>query len=272
MIDCIATQDIRFLHLAHNTALRAARAAGQAALAARSQVLQAHSKGPRDLVTNGDYAAQESAINTILASFPDHSILSEEGEGRRSDSPHCWILDPIDGTTNYYRGLPFYSVSIALEVDGETLVGAVYDPVRQEMFSAMRGQGAYCDGERIRVREITDLRECVFSLGLAYDTPSMERMLTATTQVVPLCSTLRELGSAALALSYIACGRLDAYMHPSLKPWDAAAGALILREAGGKMTNSQGHPWRADDGFSLAASPPIHDQLLELVRSVLPDL
>jgi len=254
-----------FLYRAHSTALEAARAGGRAALAAYLQPLEAESKGPRDLVTNGDFAAQEAVLSCVRSAFPAHSILSEEGDFEGGESGYRWVVDPIDGTTNYYRRLPFFSVSVALQAGDEVVVGSVYDPLRDEMFSAMRGQGAYLNGEPIQAADTATLEEAVFSLGLSYDPDAMRAMLRLAAEVVPRCGCLRSLGSAALALSYIACGRLDAYLHPGLYDWDAAAGALILREAGGVMTDLHGKEWHFGSKETLAASPNVHAQLLRLL-------
>ncbi|MGQ9555130.1 MAG: inositol monophosphatase family protein [Anaerolineae bacterium] len=264
----VVVEDV-MLHLAHNTAIVAALAGGRAAMIARSGSLDRQLKAPRDMVTAGDYAAQAAVFAEIGATFPEHNILSEEGSVSGNDSPYCWIVDPIDGTTNYYRGLPFFSVSVAMAAGEELLVGAVYDPSRDEMFSAMRGQGAFLNGQPIHTTATAGLGECAFSLGMSYDALATYRMLKVGQKVVPLCACNRTLGSAALVLSYIACGRLDAYLHPLLYPWDAAAGALILREAGGIMTDLWGNDWDFNTKESLAASPSVHGELLRVVREAL---
>lgn len=256
------------LHQALDTATAAALAGGRAALRVRHAPLERSVKAPRDIVTNGDYAAQEAVIGHIKARFPDHAVISEEGSAAGA-SGYRWIVDPIDGTTNYYRGLPFFSVAVALARGDDILAGAVYDPSRDEMFAAARGAGAYLNGTPIAAAATETLIECAFGLGLPYDVDSVRRQLSVALQVVPRCACMRTLGSAALALCYIACGRLDAYLHPYLHPWDAAAGALILREAGGIMGDIAGAPWDFSSREVLATSPGVHPELLRLVREAM---
>jgi len=257
------------LRQAYHTAMAAAMAGGRAALRIRLSPLTRTIKAPRDIVTGGDLAAQEAILTEIRGAFPSHGILSEEASAENGRPPFCWVVDPIDGTTNYYRGLPFYSISVALACEDELLVGAVYDPSRNEMFSGLHGGGAFLNGEAIHAAETEALGDCVFSLGLPYDVGDTCRMLDAGRQVIPLCACNRTLGSAALALSYIACGRLDAYLHPYLHPWDAAAGALILREAGGIMSDLEGRDWDFRTKECLGASPGVHAELLHRVRLAL---
>ncbi len=254
------------LHAAYYTALAAALAGGRAALDAYSRPLGTTNKGPRDLVTNGDYAAQEAVLVCLRAAFPDHAVLSEEGQFGETATGLRWIVDPVDGTTNYSRHLPFFSVSVALADGDDILVGAIYDPSRDEMFSALKGGGAYLNGRPIRAADSDDLSRAILSLGLSYDCDASVRIMEVGKHLIPHCSTVRNLGSAALSLAYIAAGRLDSYLHSYLYPWDAAAGMLILREAGGKVTDLDGGEWDFDTKGTLAAGPGIHGELLRLVR------
>jgi len=229
-------------------------------------------KGPRDLVTSGDLAAQEAVMSTISAAFPGHDIVSEEGNraGDGSDGQgFSWVVDPVDGTTNYYRGLPFFSVSVALVQGKQLLVGAVYDPSRDELFTAIRGLGAWLDEQPIRVADTATLEETVFGLGSPYGAQAMRRNLDLSLDIVPRCATLRTIGSAALSLCYIASGRMDVYMHPLLSPWDTAAGALVLKEAGGTMTDWQGRDWQFGGPEVLASSPKVHAEVLALLHAAL---
>jgi myo-inositol-1(or 4)-monophosphatase len=258
--------DSVFLRRALHAAMAAARAGGQAALRACADPLERTVKAPRDIVTNGDLAAQAAVLAEVSAAFPEHGVLSEEGSNSTGENGYRWIVDPVDGTTNYYRGLPFFSVSVALARGDEILAGAVYDPSREEMFAAALGQGASLDGAPAKAATTATLQECVFGLGLPYDVDETRRQLVAAQEIAPRCATLRTMGSAALALCYVACGRQDAYLHPYLHPWDAAAGVLILREAGGAVVDLEGRPWSFASREILATSPVVQAGLLRLVR------
>jgi myo-inositol-1(or 4)-monophosphatase len=265
------TSRAAFLHLAYHTATAAALAGGRAARQACLTPLETAHKGRHDLVTNGDLAAERAVVDVIRAAFPDHGLLSEEGPSGGTggeDGGYRWVVDPVDGTTNYSRGLPFYSVSVALMEGDEYLVGAVYDPVRDEMFSAWKGGGAFLNGQPIQAGQADSLDDCVFSFGLSYSSEERAKVMEVSRHMAPLCLTARELGSAALALAYIACGRMDCYLHAHLMPWDAAAGKVILEEAGGLMTDLEGRPWTFATTATLAAGPRIHAVLLEQIRGI----
>ncbi|MHB0878017.1 MAG: inositol monophosphatase family protein [Anaerolineae bacterium] len=255
-----------FLRRALHAATAAARSGGQAAMRACMDPLERTVKAPRDFVTNGDLAAQAAVLAEVRAAFPDHGVLSEEGSDEAGSDGYRWIVDPVDGTTNYYRGLPFFCCSVALVRDDEILAGAVYDPSRQEMFSAALGQGAYVNGEPTRAAGTAELQDCVFGLGLPYDIDETRRQLAAAQTIAPRCASLRTMGSAALALCYVACGRQDSYLHPYLHPWDAAAGVIIAREAGGVVSDVEGADWSFSSREILAAAPLVHGDLLRLVR------
>lgn len=262
----MAQYEAAFLRRALHTATAAARAGGMAALQTCQDPLQRQLKAPRDMVTNGDLAAQAAVLAEVHAAFPEHGVLSEEGSNEGGEDGYRWIVDPIDGTTNYFRGLPFFSVSVALARGNDLLAGAVYDPSHGEMFAAALGQGAYLDGKPVRAAATASLQDCIFGLGLPYDVDDTRRQLAAAYLVAPRCAALRTMGSAALALSYVACGRQDAYLHPYLNPWDAAAGVLILREAGGVVSDIEGGKWDFSSREILATSPMVHADLLRLVR------
>jgi myo-inositol-1(or 4)-monophosphatase len=258
------------LFRAAHTAVVAAIAGGQAALRAwRPRLGKSEKSAPRDLVTDGDLAAQQAVCEEISRAFPGYEIVSEEGTFPGSMGELRWVVDPIDGTTNYYHGVPFFAVSVAFCAGDEPLAGAVYDPVRHELFTGVLGNGAYLNGARIEAPCLRGLEEVVFGVGLSYSSGEMGEFLQLAARVAPLCSCVRSLGSAALALSYIACGRMDCYLHPNLAIWDAAAGVLILREAGGLITGFDGQPWVLGNGPSLAANASIHRQLLEQLREAL---
>ncbi len=225
-------------------------------------------KSRANLVTEADFASQETIHKHILKHFPDHGFLGEEGLDQPSEtSDYRWIIDPLDGTSNYVHRFPYYGVSIALEAAGELIVGVVYDPTRDEMFSAVRGQGAKRNGEPIAPTDVDDLQGAmaVASLPVAtgVNNPAVARFLT----VLPVVQSLQRTGSAALNLAYVACGRIDFYWSSSLKPWDMAAGALLVEEAGGKVTRLNNSPFHVDGPEILASNGTgIHQQFCQLVE------
>ena len=241
---------------------RAARTAGAVLLdwAGRFQVRE---KGPADLVTEADLASQEIIRETILGAFPRHGFLGEEGGSKPSDDHgYRWIVDPLDGTTNYVHGIPNYSVSIALEQSGKLLVGTVFDPVSGECFSATAGGGAFLNGRRLRVSAISRLDQAVVAMsfppGLTRESPELAEFL----QVILLAQSMRRYGSSALNLCFVAAGRFDAYWSSSTKIWDVAAGLLLVEEAGGMVSSRQGGPLVLDPPHFLTASTPeLHAEL-----------
>jgi myo-inositol-1(or 4)-monophosphatase len=250
---------------------KAVLAAGDVLLEHSGRV-EAREKGPSDLVTEADLASQECVRRIVLSAFPDHCLLGEEGP--RADTPRAeyrWIVDPLDGTTNYVHGIPFFNVSLALERNGELLVGAVYNPVSRECFTAAAGGGAFLNGRPIKTSKVRELSGAVAAVGLPYtihrDSPDLLVFLEATFA----CQSIRRTGSAALNMAYVAAGRFDVFWSYSTKIWDVAAGALLLREAGGTLTATDGGPFRLEEArFLAAANEPLHRQLLEVVGRALP--
>jgi myo-inositol-1(or 4)-monophosphatase len=251
------------------TALEAAREAGdllRRKLPSRRAVTY---KGLRDIVTDADLAAQEVILRRLRAEFPEHAILAEEGQHSidLAGPTPVWVVDPLDGTTNYSRRFPIYSVSIALAQNGELRAGAIYDPQRREMFFAEHGQGAWVQQGRGQPRALSvsptaDLAEALVSVDWARDPALRVRTLEALNRVAGACRTVRSTGSAALALAYVAMGRLDAYYHLMLQPWDVAAGALLIREAGGTVTMPNGAPWKLGQPAVAATNGPLHAAVL----------
>jgi myo-inositol-1(or 4)-monophosphatase len=244
----------------------AVRAAGAVLQRLRGRVTVSE-KGPADLVTEADLAAQRAVREIVLAAFPEHDFLGEEeegetgteadrtGEGRRPADSDCrWIVDPLDGTTNYVHGVPHYAVSLALERRGEVLAGAVLDPTLDECFTATAGGGARLNGQPIRVSAVTELSRALavagFPPGVTADSPDLRLFL----EVVSRCQSVRRTGSAALNFCYLAAGRFDLYWSFSTRIWDVAAGSLILREAGGVITAPDGSPFRVEEARFLAAA------------------
>jgi len=225
-------------------------------------------KGPADLVTEADLASQEMVRQAILAAFPEHTVLGEEDPpetGPRGE--YRWILDPLDGTTNYVHGYPFFAVSLALERNRELLVGAVYNPISQECFTAAAGQGAFLNGVRFTTSGITELSQAVASAGLPALVDRDSADLKVFIEASQVCQSIRRSGSAALNLAFVACGRMDVFWSFSTKVWDVAAGALLVREAGGTISSPDGSPYHLQDGrFLAAASPQLHAEFRQLIQ------
>ena len=251
--------------------LEGARAAaletGRMLREAMSEEVRVSFKGAVDLVTPFDGRAQQMIDARLRERFPDFGILAEEGLSRETGSPYRWIVDPIDGTTNFAHRFPIFSVSIALEKDGEGLVGVVYDPMRDEMFWAVRGQGAFLNGTRIRVSSTGEVGRSLVATGFPYDLRvSPVNNVCHFNNFILRVQAVRRCGSAALDLSYVACGRFDGFWELKLKPWDVAAGALIVREAGGRVTDFGGGGVPSFHSDLVATNGLIHEGMLEIIR------
>ena len=221
-----------------------------------------------DPVTESDRAAERVIRETILAHFPDHAILGEEGGDNNSTSEVRWIVDPIDGTANFTRRIPLIAVTIGVEIAGELVVGIVNNPIMDEEFYAAKDMGAFLNGERIFVSELTSLKKAYIGFGLRREPQLREPLIDAANRLYGEVRTIRRIGCAALSLAYIACGRIDGLSEIGLMPWDMAGGALILREAGGELANLNGDPFDLDEPTVLAGSP----QFLEYLISVFKDV
>jgi myo-inositol-1(or 4)-monophosphatase len=248
------------------TAVEAARRAGQVIVDRYPAGHDVIIKGYRNIATEVDTAAETVILDLIRARFPDHAILSEEAGGQGIGDGYTWIVDPLDGTTNYARRFPVFSVSIGLLQGREPLIGVIHDPLRDQTFVAERGSGAELDGAPIRVSRVARLDHAVVSLDWGHSDEDRCRTLGALNRVAPRCGTVRALGSAALALAYVAAGWLEAYFNLMMKPWDAAAGILLAAEAGGRCTTLEGTPYRVDRPGCLASNGLIHDELLNVIR------
>lgn len=248
---------------------KSVRAGGQILLERLGRVT-AREKGRADLVTEADLASQEAIRRMILRAFPDHAFLGEEDLGlpthSNARSQYRWILDPLDGTTNFVHQVPHFSVSLALEHAGDLVVGAVYNPVADESFLAVRGQGARLNGKSIRTSGITALVDALVAVGFPALVSPESPDLRAFLAMIQRCQSVRRMGSAALNLAYVAAGRFDGCWSCSTKPWDAAAGTLLVREAGGVVTSPNGTPFSVDSGHFLAgANPELHGQMCQLM-------
>lgn len=226
-----------------------------------------HHKGDINLVTSVDIECQERVISLIKESFPHDDILSEEKKNVLSRSRRRWILDPLDGTTNYAHGYPFFCTSLALEEEGELKYAAVYNPIFKELFYAKRGEGAYLNGRRIKVSRISELRISLLSTGFPYDLAVSKRNnLDNFIKFIFRAQAIRRDGSAALNLCYVAAGRFDGFWEIKLNPWDVAAGTLMVIEAGGKVTDFSGNPVDIYKDEILASNGLIHDEMLKVLN------
>jgi myo-inositol-1(or 4)-monophosphatase len=253
-----------------DTAVQAARTAGQIVMEKYHHPLQVRVKGFRDLVTEADVAAQEAIVSLLAARFPSHTILAEENLGSLEElGEYTWIVDPLDGTTNYAFRLPIFSISIALAHRGEPVLGVVYDPTRDHLFYAEAGQGAFLNGAALCVAEREKLIGTLVAFDWAREPAVRETLLRILNHVAPQVGTVRALGSAALGPCYVAAGWLDAYFHARLSPWDVAAAAVIVREAGGRAADFDGRPWALASPRFLAASSALYPGILALIDEVL---
>lgn len=221
-----------------------------------------------DPVTEADLEAENVIISRIKSNFPDHSILSEEAGRYQGKSAVCWIIDPLDGTTNYSHNFPFFSVSIGIEMEGEVVAGVVYDPLLDELFSAKKNCGSYLNGKKISVSIIDDLGKSLLATGFPYDIrESADNNLANFQKFIMKVQAVRRAGSAALDLCYVACGRLDGFWEMKLSPWDTAAAFLLIKESGGRVTNFTGGKYSIYDKEILATNNLLHESMLEILLS-----
>lgn len=260
-------------------AINAAYRAGELIVEGIGSEVRKTKASPRDLLTEVDGAAQSAIEETIKESFPDHAFLGEENvepgaeaaaEALKSATANStdwlWIVDPIDGTTNFASGLPLSAVSIGVAYKGELVIGVIYDPFRDEMFFASSGGGAWCNSQRIRSNPATDLVDAVVFAGSPPALNSMSPSLRGITALMPHVRTVRMVGSAALMLAWVAAGRACAYFEPDLNAWDTAAGALLIQEAGGRVADSlTNEPYELATRRILATNGPLHDKIHEIL-------
>jgi myo-inositol-1(or 4)-monophosphatase len=249
-------------------AIEAARSAGKLLREALGGPRRISYKGsPTDLVTEMDRRAEELVVERLLAAFPDHAVLAEEAGACGGRSEYRWVVDPLDGTTNYAHGVPVFAVSVALERAGQVELGVAYDPSRDECFIAERGRGAALNGEPIRVSGTSSLGESLLATGFPYDIrTTTETNLPEYAALALQSRAVRRLGSAVLDLCYVAAGRFDGFWEQRLGPWDMAAGGLMVIEAGGRVTTLGGDPWRLDGPGLIASNGEIHRALLDALR------
>jgi myo-inositol-1(or 4)-monophosphatase len=227
-------------------------------------------KGAGDFVTDLDQRSERAIIRRIRKSFPDHAIHAEESGFGGGESRIRWFIDPLDGTTNYVHGIPVFSVSVAAAVDGETVAGVVLDPVHDEMFWAKKDGGAFRNRTRIRVSSKRNLEECFFASGFPWRSKQyLDLYLDSFRELFEASAGIRRMGSAAIDLAYSACGRYDGFWEMKLKPWDVAAGVLIVREAGGLVSDFLGGQNFMETGNVVAANPAVFPRMLEIVKKHL---
>jgi len=246
----------------------AAQAAGSLIRDSWQQVKQIHYKSSIDLVTTIDHQSEELIVSILQKRFPNHSILAEEETniaGQKGE--HRWIIDPVDGTTNFAHAYPHFCVSIALEYAGEIILGLVYDPIKEEKFSAVRGRGSFLNGGQIHTTKEEELGKALLATGFPYDRrQKVDFYLPFFKDFMLSCQGIRRNGSAALDLCYVACGRLDGFWEFGLSPWDTAAGNLMVQEAGGTMSDFSGNTFSVWKKEVLASNGRIHDSMLRIMQ------
>lgn len=258
------------LHPMLNVAIKAARAAGAIINRAALDVeaVRISQKQVNDFVTEVDHASEQAIIETLLGAYPGHGILAEESGSQYGarDSDYVWIIDPLDGTTNFIHGFPVYCVSIALAVRGKVEQAVVYDPTRNDLFTASRGRGAFLNERRIRVSKRTRLEESLISTGFPFRAgDNFKQYLAMMADLMPRAAGLRRPGAAALDLAYVAAGFAEAFFESGLSPWDVAAGSLLVTEAGGLISNFTGEGEYLDQREVLAGAPRIYGQLVPIL-------
>jgi myo-inositol-1(or 4)-monophosphatase len=253
-----------------NIAVRAARAAGKIIIRAldRLDTIRVTEKSPRDYVTEIDQQAEKEILGIIRKAHPDHAILSEECGAIDGTADYTWIIDPLDGTRNFIHGFPHFAVSIAVSHKNKVTHGVIYDPIRQELFTATRGRGAQLNERRIRVSTRMSLEECLLGTGFPFrhSPEHSKNHLESLKTILPLCGDIRRPGAATLDLAYVACGRFDGFWEFGLKPWDFAAGVLMIQEAGGLASDFDGSENYQETGNIVAGNPKIFKALLKILN------
>jgi myo-inositol-1(or 4)-monophosphatase len=263
-----ATVDLD-LHRAREVAIQAARSAGGLLRRRVDSIREVRHKSAIDIVTDVDLESEREICSTLQTAFPTHSILAEEGGARGgSDTRFRWIVDPLDGTTNYAHGFPFFCVSIGLEVDGRLTLGVAYAPSLDELYVAEADRGAVVNDRPITVSATQDLPQALLATGFPYDRAEFPRALKSFELMSLKCQAVRRAGSAVLDLCYVACGRFDGYWEHLVQPWDVAAGALMVVEAGGSVTATDGSAFRVDAGQILATNGLLHASMAATLAGI----
>ncbi len=250
------------------TIAETAARAGAAQLISWRSRFTSREKSARDMVTDADLASQRAVEKVIRDAFPDHGFLGEESPDRSQlELPYCWVVDPLDGTTNYVHGFPFYAVSVAVAFEGQLAAGVVIDPLVDECFTAARGMGSHLNGKSIAVSNVTRLDQALVAVSFPPDPKTDSPDIQAFLRVSPECQAVRRTGSAAINLAYVACGRLDAHWAYYIHSWDSAAGALLVEEAGGIARSYAGDKYNVADGsYCVAGTQELFDRVLPLIQ------
>jgi len=258
------------MHPMLNIAVKAARRAGSIIIRAAlgGTALEVRAKKANDFVTQVDRAAEQAVIDVVRSAYPSHAILAEEsGRLEGGDTEYCWIVDPLDGTTNFIHGFPQYCVSVAVQHRGATEHAVVYDPAKNELFTASRGRGAFLNDRRIRVSRCRRLEDALVGTGFPFKELSrIDPYLRQLRKLMTGSAGVRRAGAAALDLAYVAAGRLDAFWEMGLSAWDMAAGALLIQEAGGLVGDFSGEPDYLESGDIAAGTPKVFSQLLQALH------
>ena len=249
-------------------ATEAARRAGQVLMSHYRTGLEVRHKGRGNVVTEADLLAERAILDLIQAEFPDDTIMSEESERQEGSSPHIWIIDPLDGSKNYAYGLPHFCVAIGLTQGSEPLLGVTYDPLKDELYYAQRGKGAFLNGMPIHVSEKPTVRESLVGLDLGYDDATGKKVLELIHGIWPGVQGFRIMGSIGMGLAYVASGRLDLYFHQYSYPWDMASGIPLVREAGGVITDRAGMPIAVTSRGILAGNASVHADFLKIAKAL----
>ena len=254
------------------TAIAAARAAGDLQKKQYGGAFAVTFKGETNLVTEVDQACEALIVETIRNRHPGHDILAEENDYAALRSGFTWVIDPLDGTTNYAHGIPWFCVSIALEIDQTVRVGVIYHPMMEQLFTVVKGEGAYLNGERLSVSHRAPLRQSLLATGFPYDrSTDRDNNFENFFRFQMAARAVRRFGAAALDLAYVATGRLDGFWESKLHPWDVAAGALLVEEAGGTVTGYAGEPYDIRNHRIVASNGRIHDEMLAILESEVSD-
>jgi len=253
-----------------DVAREAARKAGEVLKTHFREERQIRYKGRANIVTDVDLEAENAIVSFLQAEYPDHNIISEESDPINTGSAYTWILDPLDGTNNYSFGIPFFATVIAFKSNDGVMAGIVYDPLRDELFAAEKDGGARLNGNGISVTKKKQVRDSLIGLDLGYVEENGRRLLKFIADLWPKMYAFRIMGSAALGMAYVSCGRLDLYFHALVYPWELACGQLLVTEAGGMVSDWAGQPVRDGESSIIASNKTVHGDFLKTIRETTP--
>jgi len=256
-----------------NIAIEAAKKAAKIIIDAVQHLdtIKVSEKARNDFVTNVDRLSEQEIIKIIHAAYPEHGILAEES-GRQEGNGYLWVIDPLDGTVNFIHGLPHFAVSIGIYYQNQFQHAVIYDPIHQELFTASKGQGAWLNGRSIHVSKQKQLQSSVLGTGFPFkQLPHLKSYTRMFEEFLPYASGIRRYGAAALDLAYVACGRLDGFWEFGIHPWDIGAGVLLIKEAGGIITNFAGQEDFLTQGHIVASNPDIYNKMLQIIQNCLPE-